>query len=46
MENPNTGSLARQLADRGMSDEDIMLTFRGFSAYAESFRKESDAHEQ
>jgi hypothetical protein len=29
-----------------MSDHEIMLAFRGFNAYAETFRKESEAHEK
>ena len=46
MENPNTASLASHLSGMGESAEDIMLAFRSFNAYAESFRKESDAHEE
>jgi coenzyme F420-reducing hydrogenase gamma subunit len=45
MENPNTTSLAAHFTDLGVERRDIMLAFRGFNAYAESFRKESDAHE-
>ena len=30
----------------GMSSYDTMLAFRGFNAYAEAFRKESEAHEK
>jgi sulfhydrogenase subunit delta len=45
MENPNTASLAAQLLDAGVTHREIMLAFRGFNAYAEAFRKESDAHE-
>jgi sulfhydrogenase subunit delta len=45
MENPNTGSLARQFAAMNMSRNDVMRAFRGFNAYAEAFRKESDLHE-
>jgi hypothetical protein len=29
-----------------VSDPDIVRTFRGFNAYAEAFRKESEAHEK
>jgi hypothetical protein len=29
-----------------MANHDIMLAFRGFNAYAEAFRKESDVHEK
>lgn len=46
MENPNTPALSRQFADGGMANHDIMLAFRGFNAYAEAFRKESDLHEK
>jgi len=45
MENPNTASLSVRLKECGESKHDIMLAFRGFNAYAEAFRKESDAHE-
>ena len=46
MENPNTSALSREFADGGMANHDIMLAFRGFNAYAEAFRKESDIHEK
>jgi sulfhydrogenase subunit delta len=46
MENPNTASLANRFAGLDQSRYDIMLAFRGFNAYAESFRKESEAHEK
>ncbi len=45
MENPNTASLTLRLKECGESRHDIMLAFRGFNAYAEAFRKESDANE-
>ena len=45
MESPNTAALAAHFAEMGVEKRDIMLAFRGFNAYAESFRKESDAHE-
>jgi sulfhydrogenase subunit delta len=45
MENPNTGALAAHFRELGQSRHDILLAFRGFNAYAEAFRKESDAHE-
>jgi coenzyme F420-reducing hydrogenase gamma subunit len=45
MESPNTASLAKQYTEIGQSENDIMLAFRGFNAYAESFRRESEAHE-
>jgi coenzyme F420-reducing hydrogenase gamma subunit len=46
MESPNAPSLGRHLTDLGLSRYDIMLAFRGFNAYAEAFRKESEAHEK
>jgi coenzyme F420-reducing hydrogenase gamma subunit len=46
MESPNTVSLSQQFNKLGCSRQDIMLAFRGFNAYAEAFRKESDAHEK
>jgi sulfhydrogenase subunit delta len=46
MENPNASSLGRRFAEMGQSSQDILLMFRGFNAYAEPFRKESDAHEK
>jgi len=46
METPNTASLSRQFSDLGESNLDIMLAYRGFNAYAEQFRKESERHER
>ncbi|MBI5427434.1 MAG: oxidoreductase [Nitrospinae bacterium] len=45
-ETPNTESLARQFAHMGLNDPDILRAFRGFNAYANEFRKESEAHEK
>ena len=46
-ETANTASLATWYSDwLGVSDPDIVRTFRGFNAYAEAFRKESEAHEK
>ncbi|MBI4382594.1 MAG: oxidoreductase [Nitrospinae bacterium] len=45
-ETPNTESLARQFAQMGLNDPDILRAFRGFNAYANEFRKESEAHEK
>jgi sulfhydrogenase subunit delta len=45
METPNTPALAAHLAALGQSRHEIQLAFRSFNAYAEAFRKESDAHE-
>lgn len=46
MENPNTAALSQHLGGMGQTHHDIMLLFRGFNAYAEAFRKESEAHEE
>ncbi len=46
MDNPNPPALSRHLRDMGETRRDIMLLFRGFNAYAEAFRKESEAHEE
>jgi coenzyme F420-reducing hydrogenase gamma subunit len=46
MESPNTAALSRQFASLGSTRHEIMLAFRGFNAYAEAFRKESDLHEK
>ena len=43
-ETPNTGSMSSWLAQLGMKDEGVVRAFRTFNAYAEPFRKESDAH--
>lgn len=43
-ETPNTGSMSSWLARLEMNDEDIVRIFRTFNAYAEPFRKESEAH--
>ena len=42
----NTGSLSTQLKKAGADDEGIVRAFRGFNAYAEPFRKESELHEK
>jgi coenzyme F420-reducing hydrogenase gamma subunit len=45
-ETPNTASLAGWLkGSLGVSEPDIVRSFRGFNAYADAFRKESEAHE-
>ncbi len=46
MDSPNPSSLSAQLLKNGHSRHDIMLMYRGFNAFAESFRKESDANEK
>jgi len=45
-ETPNTGSLAAWWQKLGMPEDDILRAFRGFNAYAEPFRRESEAHEK
>jgi sulfhydrogenase subunit delta len=44
-ETPNTISLSTHWSQLGMKDQEIVRTFRSFNAYAEEFRKESEAHE-
>lgn len=44
-ETPNTQSLSTWWAYLGVGKEEMVRTFRGFNAYAEPFRKESEAHE-
>lgn len=44
-ETPNTASLAAWWKQLGVSDENLVRAFRGFNAFAEPFRKESEAHE-
>jgi coenzyme F420-reducing hydrogenase gamma subunit len=46
MESHNTGALSARMKEIGMSQYDIMLAFRGYNAYAEAFRKESDVHDK
>ena len=46
MENPNPSSLSHRMKELGLSSYDTMLAFRGFNAYAEAFRKESEVHEK
>ena len=45
-ETPNTDSLCLWLSHLGMSNEDIIRAFRGFNAYADPFRKQSEAYER
>ena len=45
METPNTASLAAGWVRLGASEPDLVRAFRGFNAYAEAFRRESEAHE-
>jgi coenzyme F420-reducing hydrogenase gamma subunit len=45
-EDPNTSSLGDVWKSLQVRDDDIMRAFRGFNAYAEPFRKASEAHEK
>lgn len=44
-ETPNTAALSAQWMRLGATDQDVVRAFRGFNAYAEPFRMESEAHE-
>ncbi|MHC4427031.1 MAG: NADH-quinone oxidoreductase subunit B family protein [Planctomycetota bacterium] len=46
MESPNTAALASQWVTLGVSRDDRVRAFRGFNAFAEAFREESEAQEQ
>jgi len=43
---PNPASLAKRFEQRGVSTDDVRRAFRGFNAYAEPFRKQSEAYEK
>jgi coenzyme F420-reducing hydrogenase gamma subunit len=45
-EMPNTESLSRGLEALGATDGELVRLFRNFNAYAEPFRRESEAHER
>ncbi|MGB8645282.1 MAG: oxidoreductase [Anaerolineae bacterium] len=45
-ESPNTESLSAVWGKLGVKDEDIVRAYRSFNAYAEAFRKESEAYER
>jgi coenzyme F420-reducing hydrogenase gamma subunit len=45
-ETPNTRSWSAWWSRLGMEDQELMRIFRGFNAYAEAFRRESEAHER
>lgn len=45
-ETPNTIALSARWSKLGANENEIMRTFRGFNAYAEPFRKESEAHDK
>lgn len=44
-EAPNTASLSAAWKESGMSNAELVRLFRGFTATAEAFRKESELHE-
>ena len=46
METPNTVSLSGWWRRLGVSDPDLVRAFRGINAYADAFRKASEAHEK
>ncbi len=45
-ETPNTKSLSAWWSKLGVNEQDLVRVFRSFNAYAEPFRKESEAHEK
>ncbi|HMD98471.1 MAG TPA: oxidoreductase [Terriglobia bacterium] len=45
METPNTVSLSEGWVRLGATEPDLVRAFRGFNAFAEAFRRESEAHE-
>jgi coenzyme F420-reducing hydrogenase gamma subunit len=45
-ETPNTRSLSAWWSQLKMPESDLVRTFRSFNAYAEPFRRESEAHEK
>jgi hypothetical protein len=47
METPNAASLSRWWKNNlYVSDADIVRSYRGFNAYSDTFRKESDRYEK
>lgn len=45
-ETANTASLSRIWQQMGASEPDLVRAYRGFTAYADAFRKESEDHER
>jgi coenzyme F420-reducing hydrogenase gamma subunit len=45
-ETPNTASLSALWETSGVPQEELVRLYRGFNAYADAFRKESEAHEK
>lgn len=44
-ETPNTESMGQELKNRGLDNANIVRAFRGFNAYSDAFRKESESYE-
>jgi sulfhydrogenase subunit delta len=44
-ETPNAGALSARFEGMGVTQEELVRLYRGFNAYAEAFRKESESHE-
>lgn len=45
-ETPNTEALSQRWMEMGVEREDLVRAYRGFNAYADAFRKESELHER
>ena len=45
-ETPNTTSMSAGWTALGVTEPELVRAFRSFNAYAEAFRKESEAHER
>jgi hypothetical protein len=45
METPNTAALSARWRQLGADDGDLLRAFRAFTAGAEPFRKEAEAHD-
>jgi coenzyme F420-reducing hydrogenase gamma subunit len=45
METPNTAALVARWQELGVTDPQVVRALRTYNAYAEAFRKESEAHE-
>ncbi len=45
-ESPNTASLSAHFAEQGKTKDEIIRAFRGFNAFSEPFRRESEAYER
>jgi sulfhydrogenase subunit delta len=45
METPNTAALSAQWLELGAGEADLLRAFRAFTAGAEPFRKEAEAHD-